>query len=58
MLFNLSIQTHGSEFMAGFRTQLMHTSIPSCSWLWQDNAFWQADRKRRGTLFQENISDK
>lgn len=29
MLFNLSIQSHCSEFMAGFRIQLMHTSLLS-----------------------------
>lgn len=61
-LFNLPIQIHCSEFMAGFRIQLMHTSILShpvagCGNIMLFGKLTEEGEKRN-SVFQGNVSDK
>ena len=62
MLFNLSIQSHCSGFMAGFRIQLMHTSLLSypvagCGNIMLSGKLTEEGGKRN-SVFQGNVSDK
>lgn len=61
MLFNLPIQIHCSEFMADFRTQLMHNSIPfhlaaGCGNIMLFGKLTR--RENRRSVLKENVNDK
>lgn len=62
MLFNLPIQIHCSEFMAGFRMPLMHTYIPSHLAAGCGNIVLFGkligEGEKRSSVLKENVSDK